>query len=299
MATVGVVGVGRLGRAVAGRLLAAGHRVIAYDIVPDNLARLAALGGSAAASAGAVASASEIVLTLLPSLASVEEAILGPGGVVAGARSGQAIAQMSTISPALADRLAQEVGGRGLAYLDCPVSGTSAMVERGEGIVLAGGDRAVFERWRPLLESIVPRAVYIGRPGQAAVAKLVANLLVALHSAAAAEALVMARRASLDLGVVLDILTSGAAGSRMLELRGPMMVRREFPPQMSLDLFMKDLALILDAGSRLGAPLPLTTVAQRLYAAARDAGHGEEDLAVVATALEALAGPPANAPVVA
>lgn len=291
MTTVGVVGIGRLGRAVAARLLAAGHRVVGYDIVPDHLARLVTLGGRGEASPEAVAAASEIVFTVLPSLASVEEAILGAGGVAAGTRRGQTIAQMSTISPALAARLAQDLGGRGLAYLDCPVSGTSGMIERGDGVILAGGDPAVFERWRPLLESIVPRAVHVGRAGQATAAKLVANLLVALHSAAAAEAIVMARRAGLDLDLVLDILTHGAAHSTMLAQRGPMMVRGEFPPQMSLDLFMKDLALILDAGSTLGAPLPLTAAARRLYAAARDAGHGGEDLAAVVTAFEALEGP--------
>jgi 3-hydroxyisobutyrate dehydrogenase-like beta-hydroxyacid dehydrogenase len=112
--------------------------------------------------------------------------------------------------------------------------------------------------------------------------KLVANLLVALHSAAAAEALAMARRAGLDLGLVLDVLTTGAAASRMLEVRGPLIVADEFPAQMKLDLFMKDLHLIQDAARDLGSPLPLTDVAERLYAAVDAEGHGPEDLAVVA-----------------
>jgi 3-hydroxyisobutyrate dehydrogenase-like beta-hydroxyacid dehydrogenase len=117
------------------------------------------------------------------------------------------------------------------------------------------------------------------------VLKLVANLLVALHSAAAAEALTLARRAGLDLGVVLDVLTASAANSRMLELRGPMMARGEFPAQMKLDLFMKDLHLMQEAAAAVGAPLPLTDLAERLYAAAQAAGHGSEDLSVVVTAL--------------
>jgi 3-hydroxyisobutyrate dehydrogenase-like beta-hydroxyacid dehydrogenase len=119
--------------------------------------------------------------------------------------------------------------------------------------------------------------------------KLVANLLVALHSAAAAEALTMARRAGLDLSLVLDVLGAGAATSRMLEVRGPLIAKGEFPPQMKLDLFMKDLHLIQDAARAVDAPLPLTDVAERLYAAVAGDGHGGEDLAVVARAFDSAA----------
>jgi 3-hydroxyisobutyrate dehydrogenase-like beta-hydroxyacid dehydrogenase len=133
-----------------------------------------------------------------------------------------------------------------------------------------------------VLEAILPRAILIGRPGQATVLKLIANLLVGLHSAAAAEALNLARRAGLDLPLALDVLVKSAATSRMLEVRGPMMVRDEFPAQMKLDLFMKDLHLIQDAAATVGAPVPLTDISERLYAAAMEAGHASEDLAIVA-----------------
>jgi 3-hydroxyisobutyrate dehydrogenase len=285
-ATVGVVGIGLLGSAVASRLLAAGHRVVAHDVVPERVAALARLGGEPASSAAEVARQADIVCTLLPSLATVEAAILGPDGVLAGARRGRTLAQMSTISPALTERLAREAGARDVAFLDCPVSGTSAMVARGEGILLVGGEPAVFARWRPLLETILPRAVHVGRAGQAMVVKLAANLLVGLHTAAAAEALTLVRKAGLDPGQVLDVLTASAGTSRMLELRGPMIVRREFPAQMKLTLFLKDLGLILEAGADAGAPLPLTETARTLFAAAEAAGHGGEDLAVVAAALD-------------
>jgi 3-hydroxyisobutyrate dehydrogenase-like beta-hydroxyacid dehydrogenase len=249
------------------------------------VAALAGLGGQPAVSAGEVARRADPVCTLLPSLAAVEAAILGPDGVLAGAGAGRTLVQMSTISPALTETLAGACGARGLDFLDCPVSGTSGMVERGDGSIFVGGTRALYERWRPLLESVLPRAVFVGRPGQAMTLKLVANLLVALNSAAAAEALAMTERAGLDMRLALEVLTSSAATSRMLEVRGPMIVRREFPPQMKLELFMKDLHLIQDAAAAVGAPLPLTDVAERLYAAAHEAGHAGEDLAVVVTAL--------------
>ena len=286
--TIGLVGVGLLGTAVARRLLKAGHRVVGFDTAPDRMRALVTMGGEAAASARAVALASEAVCTLLPTLAAVETAILGPDGVAAAGKSGQVVIQMSTISPALSVRLAAESRARGLDFLDCPVSGTSGVVARGEGMLFVGGERRVFERWRPLLEAVLPRAVYIGPAGQAMVLKLVANLLVALHSAAAAEALHLARQAGLDPAVALEVLTGSAAGSRMLEVRGPLMVRGEYPAQMKLGIFMKDLHLIQEAAAAAGAALPLTDTAERLFAAAAEAGHGDEDLAAVLTALAAL-----------
>jgi 3-hydroxyisobutyrate dehydrogenase-like beta-hydroxyacid dehydrogenase len=285
---VGVVGLGLLGHAVAARLRAAGHDVIGHDVVPERVKALVALGGRAGGSVAGVVAEADPVCVLLPSLATVEDVVLGEAGIAAGGRRGQTVVQMSTISPALSEKLARESGARGVGFLDCPISGTSGMVERGDGIIFVGGERALYERWRPLLEAVLPRAVFIGAAGQAMVLKLVANLLVALNSAAAAEALSMAERAGLDVQLALEVLTSSAATSRMLEVRGPMIARREFPPQMKLDLFMKDLHLIQDAASTVGAPLPLTDVAERLYAAARDAGHAGDDLAAVVTALGAI-----------
>ena len=286
MATIGIVGLGLLGSAVAARLRGGGHDVVGHDVVAEKARALEALGGQAAPSAEAVARAAEAVCVVLPSLAAVEDVVLGPRGLAVAGHAGQTIIQMSTISPTLTERLAREVGAKGLAFLDCPISGTSGMVARGDGIIFVGGEQRVFDRWRPVLEAVLPRAIYVGRPGQAMTLKLVANLLVALNSAAAAEALLMARRAGLDLELVLDVLTRSAATSRMLEVRGPLMARQEFPPQMKLDLFMKDLHLIQDAAREIGTPLPLTDVAERLYATVQAAGHGAEDLAVVVKAFD-------------
>ena len=291
MATIGVVGLGLLGHAIASRLLEAGHRVVGFDVLPERIAALTTLGGNAAPSAAAVAQLAEAVCTLLPSLATAESAIVGRDGVLAGAHAGLTVIQMSTISPSLTERLAQKVTARQVGFLDCPVSGTSSMVERGDGILFVGGDRALYERWRPVLEGVLPRAVHVGRVGQAMTLKLVANLLVALHSAAAAEALTLARKAGLDLDLALDVLNSSAAASAMLKVRGPMIVRGDFPAQMKLDLFMKDIHLMQEAAAAVGAPLPFTALAERLYAAAWAAGHGSEDLAVVVTALEDAAAP--------
>jgi len=288
MKTVGFIGLGLLGHALASRLVAAGHEVAGYDVLPERRAALAALGGKAATSVADAAAGAEAICVALPTLQSVEEVILGGNGLAAHAAPGATVIQMSTISPTLTERLAQGVAARGLSFLDCPVSGTSAMVARGDGIIIGGGDVAAFERARPILEAMLPRAIHVGSVGHATLLKLVANLLVGVHSLAAAEALAMARRGGLDLDRALGVLTAGAATSRMLEVRGPMIACDEYPAQMKLDLFMKDLHLIQDAARALGTPIPLTDVAERFYDAAHRAGHAAEDLAVVATVLSQL-----------
>ena len=209
MAGVGVVGLGLLGSAVAGRLRAAGREVIGYDVVAERNRALEAIGGRAVASATAVAEAADPICVVLPSLSAVEDVV----HALAATARGRTVVQMSTISPALTERLARECAQRGVDFLDCPISGTSGMVARGDGIIFVGGEHAVYERWRPLFETILPRAVHVGTAGQAMVLKLVANLLVALHSAAAAEALAMVERAGLDAAQALELLEASAATS--------------------------------------------------------------------------------------
>jgi 3-hydroxyisobutyrate dehydrogenase-like beta-hydroxyacid dehydrogenase len=197
---------------------------------------------------------------------------------------------MSTISPELTRRLHMAAAAAGLAFLDAPISGTSAMVARGDCTIPVGGDPVVVQRCRPIFDAIAPQTVYMGDIGMAALAKLVTNLLMALNTAAVAEALVLAAKGGLDPATLLGALQQSAASSRMLDVRGPLMVSGSFPPQMRLDLFLKDLRLMLEEGQQLSVPLPLTATAQQLYAAAAEAGAGAGDLAVVITQLERLAG---------
>src|SRR5215831_9072025 len=203
MSDVGFIGLGLLGNALSTRLLTARHRVVGYDLVPERVAAIVAQGGQAARSVADVVAQAPVICVVLPTLASVEDAIVGADGIVSHARPGTTVIQMSTISPALTERLADQVAVGGLAFLDCPVSGTSAMVARGNGIIIGAGDPAAFERVRPLLEAMLPRAIHVGRAGHAMLLKLVANLLVGVHSLAAAGDLTMARRAGLDLGRAL------------------------------------------------------------------------------------------------
>jgi 3-hydroxyisobutyrate dehydrogenase-like beta-hydroxyacid dehydrogenase len=197
---------------------------------------------------------------------------------------------MSTISPELTRRLGKAAIAKGLGFLDAPMSGTSAMVERGDCAIFVGGDRARVAGCQPVLDAIARKTFYVGDVGMASLAKLATNLLVGLNTAALAEALVLGAKGGLAPAVLLDILKESAGASKMVEVRGPLMVSHRFDAQMKVDLFLKDFQLMLEEGLRLGVPLPLTSVAQQLATAAAAAGRGEEDLAAIITTLEQLAG---------
>jgi len=311
--TIGVVGVGLLGSAVSGVLLQAGYEVVGHDLVPERLAALTARGGRTAGSAAEVARSARAVFTILPTLEAVEEAITGPDGVLAGAETwppsgGQVgghegaaadepthptvIIQMSTISPELALRMDEAARARGAAFLDAPVSGTSSMVARRDCVVTVGGERAAFEASRPVLEALAKRVFHVGPCGMGSYLKLVTNLIMGLNGVVLAEGLTLARRAGLDPAQTLEVLSQGAAASKILEVRGPLMVEGRFDPLMKVDLFLKDIRLILEAAQALHVPVPLTAAMQQLYTAAFAAGQGKEDLSGVVRVYEALAGLP-------
>lgn len=290
MRRIGIIGVGLLGSAVASRLLEGGFEVAGYDTRPGQLEALYPRGLKAASSVAEASAGAEAVFTILPSLESVSLVVGGPGGLVETAPRGATVIQMSTISPNLARRLAEAAATRGLGFLDAPISGTSAMVGRGDCTILVGGEPARAEACRPAFDVIARRTIHVGAVGMASLAKLVANLLVGVHTVALAEALVLGRKGGLDPARLVEILKESAATSKMVEIRGPLMARGSFEPQMKLDLFLKDFRLILEEGLRLGVPLPLTSWAEQLAAATAAAGRGEEDLASVITMLGRLAG---------
>jgi 3-hydroxyisobutyrate dehydrogenase-like beta-hydroxyacid dehydrogenase len=290
MNRIGIIGVGLLGSAVAARLLRDGFKVTGYDTRPEQVKALQPQGIHAANSLTEAAAEADAILTILPSLESVEKTILGLGGLIETAPRSATLIQMSTISPELARRLGEAASAKGLGFLDAPISGTSAMVAWGECAIFVGGDRARAAACQPMFDAIARKTCYVGDVGMASLAKLAANLLVALNTAALAEALVLGTKGGLAPGMLLDALKESAGASKMLEVRGPLMVSHRFDAQMKVDLFLKDFKLMLDEGARLGVPLPLTTITQQLATATAAAGRGEEDLAAIVTTLEQLAG---------
>ena len=290
MRRITIVGVGLLGSAVASRLLAGGFAVSGYDTRREALNALEPRGLKAAASVKDAVEGADAVFTILPSLDTVEAAIAGPGGIVANLARPGVVIQMSTISPTLTRRLAEATEAAGLGFLDTPMSGTSSMVERGDCTIFAGGDAALLERCRPAFAAIGKRTIHVGPVGSASLAKLATNLLVAVNTAALAEALVLGAKGGLDPQALLDILKDSAGASKMVDVRGPLMVGHRFDPQMKVELFLKDFRLMLEEGQRLGVALPLTSLTQQICTATVAAGRGGEDLAALITTLERMAG---------
>jgi 3-hydroxyisobutyrate dehydrogenase-like beta-hydroxyacid dehydrogenase len=290
MKRIAVVGVGLLGSAVASRLLSGGFTVAGWDTRPDQLVPLASRGLRAASSLKDAAAGADSIFTILPTPDAVEAAVMGAGGLLGTMACSAVLIQMSTISPTLTRRLAGAAASAGVGFLDAPMSGTSAMVERGDCTIFTGGEAGLVAACQPVFATIAKRTTHVGPVGSASLAKLAANLLVALNTAALAEALVLGEKGGLAPQVLLDILKDSAGASRMVDVRGPLMVERRFEPQMKLELFLKDFRLMLEEAQRLGVALPLTSLTQQICTAAVAAGHGGEDLAVLITTLEGLAG---------
>ena len=290
MKRIGIIGVGLLGSAVASRLLKRKFVVKGYDTRPRQVKALRPQGLIMARSIAEVAGDADAVFTILPSLESVETTILGTGGLIEAAPPRATLIQMSTISPELTRRLAKAVAAKRLGFLDAPMSGTSAMVERGDCAIFVAGDRKRAAACQPVFDAIAKKTFYVGDAGMASLAKLATNLLVGLNTAALAEALVLGAKGGLAPALLVDILKESAAASKMVDVRGPLMVSHRFDPQMKIDLFLKDFKLMLEEGRSLEVPLPLTSVTQQLATATAVAGRGEEDLAAIVTTLERLAG---------
>jgi 3-hydroxyisobutyrate dehydrogenase-like beta-hydroxyacid dehydrogenase len=286
--SIGVIGLGIMGSAVARRLAAAGREVIGFDIDPSRAQEIAEPRFRKAASSASAAEEADLLLTSLPaedSLAAVVDAILG-----ARRRSDQALVELSTLSLACKRRELERLASAGVAMLDTPVSGTGAQAAAGDLVLYVSGDEAVSRRCLPVFADFSRKAIYLGAFGAGTKMKFVANLLVAVHNVAAAEAVSLGLRYGLDAVSLCEVLSAGAGQSRMLEIRGPMMVQGVYePPTMKLDVWQKDMRLIEAFAHEAGVATPLFDATIPLYRAAVAQGHGQKDTAAVRLALEASA----------
>ncbi len=287
---LGFVGTGIMGKPMVKNLLKAGYPVLCYDIVPEPLKELAAAGASLAASNKEVAERSEIVITMLPNSPHVEQAVLGPNGVLEGARPGLILLDMSTISPIVSQKVAAEVAKRGVQMVDAPVSGGEKGAIEGTLSIMVGGERAVFDRVLPIFQAMGKTITYIGPIGSGGFVKLANQIIVAINLTAIAEALVLGTKAGIDLELMINALSGGLAGSKCLEQKRNNYLQHAFQPGFKIDLHFKDLGLIMEAGRSLGVPLPTTALVQELFSALRVKGRGQMDHSGVITVLEEMAG---------
>jgi 3-hydroxyisobutyrate dehydrogenase-like beta-hydroxyacid dehydrogenase len=283
---VGFIGLGKMGRPMASRLLEAGYAVTVHNRSRRAVDDLAAEGAQPAGSPAEVASQSDMVLTALPTPAAVEEVYLGPQGLVVYARTGQVLADHSTVSPPTSRRVAEAVAARGAGFLDAPVSGGPAGAQSGSLTIMVGGAREVLERARPVFEVLGQNIYHVGPNGAGSVVKLVNQLLVGIHSAAAAEALAFGVRAGADPEVLAEVIGTSFGASRMLSRNAPLMLEGKFEPATSVNLILKDLGLITELARDLNARLLLGGIAEQVFVEARAYGFGENDMAVVVRPLE-------------
>lgn len=288
---VGLVGLGIMGSAMSTHLLAAGFPVLGFDIDPGRRAEHEARGGAVCESPADVARSADIVVTSLPSADALLAVLDGAGGLHAGGRPGLVVVETSTLSPETKQDGHDRMQAWGATLLDCPMSGTGQQARDGDLIAFVSGDAAAKLRVLPVLAAFTRAQHDVGAFGQGTIMKLVANLLVAVHNAAAAEALLLAQRAGLNLDQVLVAVGDGAGGSRMLEVRGPLMAAGRYAePTATVATMQKDNALIAALAASVASPTPLFSATAVLYQAAVAQDRLHEDTACVFGVLQRLAG---------
>jgi len=286
---VGLLGLGIMGSAIAPNLLKAGFEVVGFDPDPISRERLRTLGGSPVDSPLAVAQAAEVLISLLPSPQALNDVIQGPEGLLESGRSGLILIESSTLS--ITDKLAaQAAGAHALVMLDCPLSGTGAQAANKDLVVYASGDTAAIARCRSVFDGFARSHHDLGVFGNGSKMKFVANLLVAIHNVAAAEAMVLGMKSGLDPQTLYQVIADGAGGSRMFSVRGPQMVADHYEPAtMKIDVWQKDMKIIADFAASMSSPTPLLEACAPIYAAAVAQGRGHQDTAAVCAVLADLA----------
>lgn len=285
---VAVIGLGIMGSAFSRNLIAAGFAVRGFDPDPARQTEMAAEGVVIAASAANAAQGCGVALASLPSVAALEATV---DGLVADSQRGLVIAEASTFPIEAKDAARERLAGVGIILLDCPISGTGAQAVLRDLAIFASGDEAAYLRCTTVFAAIARVTHYLGAFGNGSRMKFVANLLVAVHNAATAEAMVLGVQSGLDPHKILDVISSGAGNSRIFELRGPMMAARHYrPTSASTRVFQKDSAIIAAFAKTLGVDTPMLAAAAPLFDEADAMGHGADDVAAVHAVLARRAG---------
>jgi 4-hydroxybutyrate dehydrogenase/sulfolactaldehyde 3-reductase len=282
MERVGFIGLGNMGRPMASNLARKGVPLVVFDINPAPLRQLEALGARAAASWAAVAGDSDLVVTMLPNSASVEDVLLGAGGVLARLRPGAAVMDMSTVDPLLTDRVAAAAAEKGIAFVDAPVGRLAAHAERGESLFMVGATAEAFTRVKPLLEAMGTTIHHCGGPGTGMRTKLVNNYLAIVSCACNAEALALSQRFGLSLEKTLDVVHGTTATNGQLKIAwASKVLKGDTAPGFTIDLAHKDLTLIVDAARASNVPMPIGSTALESFSAARAHGEGTKDFSAM------------------
>jgi len=288
--TIGFIGLGIMGSPMAANLVKAGFDVAGHTRGRAGRDRLAAAGGRPVADVAAAVADADVVITMLPDSPDVEQVVLGPDGVLAHARPGTLLIDMSTIRPRTARALASAAADRGVRPLDAPVSGGEQGAIEGSLSIMVGGAAADAEAARPVLETLGSTVVHVGPAGAGQTVKAANQLVVAGVIQLVAEAIVLLEAAGVDAGAGLRVLAGGLAGSTVLDRRAASMLARSFTPGFRVDLHHKDLGIMLEAAREAGAVVPVGALLAQLMAALRAQGDGGLDHTALLRLAERMAG---------
>jgi 2-hydroxy-3-oxopropionate reductase len=286
---IGFIGLGIMGRPMAGHLLQAGYSLVVMDKNPVPVGELVALGAKAAASPRDVAAHSAITITMLPDSPDVEAVVFEQGGLLAGATAGSVYIDMSSIAPASAVKVAKAFGEKGVRCLDAPVSGGQVGAQNATLSIMVGGEKELFDEMLPVFQVMGKTITLCGANGAGQIVKACNQIQVALNIAGMCEALVLGAKAGVDPAVILQVLSGGYAQNRVMDVRGSKVIKGDFHPGFKSRFHFKDLNIILRTGSDLEVPLPVTQKVHQLFAELLDVGGGDLDHTGLITVLEKLA----------
>ncbi len=283
---IGFIGLGIMGKPMAHNLMKAGYELMVSNRSQAPMDELAAEGATTADNPKAVAEQSNIVITMLPDSPQVWEVVTGEKGVLAGAKAGMLVIDMSTISPVVTQDMVREAQAHGVQMLDAPVSGGDVAAQQGTLSIMVGGSAEDFEQAKPLFQVLGKTIVHVGGNGAGQVVKACNQIVVALTIEAVSEALVLGSKAGVDPAVVLQVLSGGLAANRVMEVRGPNFLKHDFQPGFKIALHHKDLGIALAAGREYGVPLPVTAIVDQMLQALKLRGQGDQDHSAILTLIE-------------
>jgi 3-hydroxyisobutyrate dehydrogenase-like beta-hydroxyacid dehydrogenase len=289
--TIGIAGLGRMGRPIAANILDAGFPIVVWNRTRDKATDLLEIGAAWAENPAAIAGAADIVLTSLADPIAVESVYFGPDGLLDRPRSGTILVDLSTGSPAMARRIAAAAGERGATFLDAPVAGSIKAATDGQLGIMVGGDRAAFERCEAVFSAIGKAAFYLGESGSGATMKLVSNAILATIVQALAEGVALGEKAGLDPADIFTVLGASSAAAPVVSAKAATVSERAYlPAAFTLALMQKDLWLVRGLANELQVPMPATAIAHDMVLAANATGKSGLDFSAVALLMEELAG---------
>jgi 4-hydroxybutyrate dehydrogenase/sulfolactaldehyde 3-reductase len=286
MARIGFIGLGNMGRGMAANLARKGESLVVHDVVEAPVRVLVELGARAASSAAELAADSDIIFTMLPTTAAVADVVGGASGLLAHARKGTIVVDMSTIDPLVTDRLAADASARGIGFADAPVGRLASHAAKGESLFMVGAAPDVFARIKPLLEKMGTTIHHCGGVGTGMRTKLVNNYLAIISCQLNAEAVALSQRFGLDLAKTLEVIHGTTATNGQLKIAWPSKVLAgDTAPGFTIDLAHKDLTLIVEAANAAKVPVPIAAIAREAFSSARSSGHADKDFSAMVDVL--------------